>query len=423
MAQTVHPPRWLATTAALLISFSFTYAQTQGGGTTGGSSGTSTGTSKGGATSTGSKTGSKTDPDPVGTIEPHRTPQMLRPACLQGNVVFSDGTPASNGVTVGCGRGGRMIGVQTGTKGRFSITVLRNAQLTNGPTYGPMGGRAKRSSGNRGGAYMGHSSSLTVTSAGMLMGCVLQANLAGYRSSKIDLSGHWIDDPDIGTLILTPLAKVEGLTISATSLLAPKKAQKALENGKKEFENQNWESAQKQFEKAVGLHENYAEAWFELGRLQEALDQPAAAREAYAKSVAADEHYIGPYVRLALLDLGQGRWDEAAAHTRLVLKLNPYDFPEVYYYDSVANLKLGESAAAEKSARETIKLDEHRRFPQVEHILGMSLAYQNNYAEAAVHLRKYLELLPQAPNSEQVKEHLAQVESASLTAQPVARQP
>ena len=108
--------------------------------------------------------------------------------------------------------------------------------------------------------------------------------------------------------------------------------------------------------------------------------------------------------------------------TQHVLKLNPYDFPEVYYYDAVANLKLGDSAAAERSARETIKLDAHRRFPHVEQILGMSLAYQDNFAEAAIHLKKYLELLPQAPNAGQVKQHLAQVESALVAKEPVARQ-
>ena len=42
---------------------------------------------------------------------------------------------------------------------------------------------------------------------------------------------HYMDNPDIGTIILHRLGKVDGLTVSVVSALAPKDARKAYEKG------------------------------------------------------------------------------------------------------------------------------------------------------------------------------------------------
>src|SRR5205809_80391 len=61
-----------------------------------------------------------------------------------------------------------------------------------------------------------------------LMGCEIRAALPGFRSDVVNLSGRRaFDNPDVGTIVLHRLANVEGVTISAVSLQAPKDAKKA----------------------------------------------------------------------------------------------------------------------------------------------------------------------------------------------------
>jgi hypothetical protein len=70
-------------------------------------------------------------------------------------------------------------------------------------------------------------------------GCVLQAALAGYRSSQV-----FVRDPDafetleVGTVVLYPITEGGGPTVSTKTLQIPPKAQKAYDNALKELGKQ-----------------------------------------------------------------------------------------------------------------------------------------------------------------------------------------
>jgi cytochrome c-type biogenesis protein CcmH/NrfG len=53
-----------------------------------------------------------------------------------------------------------------------------------------------------------------------------------------------------------------------------------------------------------------------------------------------------------------------------------------------------------------------QRFPQVVHLLGLALATQGEYGEAALHLKKFLELAPDSPAAEAARRQLAAAEAA-----------
>ena len=76
-----------------------------------------------------------------------------------------------------------------------------------------------------------------------------------------------MDNPNVGTLVIFPLTKDSGLSVSATSASAPKDARKALEKGVSEARKQKYDQAEKELRKAVDLHPKYAEAWLELGKV------------------------------------------------------------------------------------------------------------------------------------------------------------
>src|SRR5690606_33034094 len=100
--------------------------------------------------------------------------------------------------------------------------------------------------------------------------CEIRARLAGYVSSSIPLAGRrFFSDPDIGVIVLRPIAGVEGDTVSATTGLAPKEAREELEDALDDIEDGKFDNAEKHLRKAVDLYEDFAAAWFELGGVLE----------------------------------------------------------------------------------------------------------------------------------------------------------
>ena len=423
--------RWLASVGlGVALAAGLGIAQTQGGG--GGGGGTSGGTGGGtGGNRGGGTRPPTTQPGPTAPGQPQtqfpgqtrqpqvqRFPEMRRPIYLQGKVVFEDGTPAPPNVLIERVCAGRPIPEgYTDSKGRFSFEVGRNAHLIPDASVGSYGTPPGLSPSQWGGGPFGGPD--TGVSERDLLGCELRARLAGYRSTSIELTGRkMFDNPNVGTIILHKLGDVSGYTISMSSLQAPKKAKKAFKKGVKEAGKKKWAKAQKEFEKAVAEYPKYAEAWYALGQVYQAQKNVAKAREAYEKAIEADQKYMNPYVKLALLDAMNNQWDKVAERTGLVLKRNPYDFPEAYFLNSMAHLNLKNNAEAEKAAREAIKMEYWKQRPQLEQILGLALAFQNQYEEAAVHLRRYLELTPNARNAPLVREQLSRLEQFLAQQQP-----
>ena len=62
------------------------------------------------------------------------------------------------------------------------------------------------------------------------------------------------------------------------------------------------------------------------------------------------------------------------------------------------------------SSRRAIALDGRHQLPRAEYILGRALAHRNDEAGAVEHMRRYLELLPQAPDAAVVR---AQITAAT----------
>ena len=204
-----------------------------------------------------------------------------------------------------------------------------------------------------------------------------------------------LDNPDVGTLFLHRLSNVEGLTISATSALAPKDATKALDKALDDEKKQKWQDAQKELNKAVSLYPKYAAAWYELGNVQREQKDIEGARQSYAKALEADPKFVSPYLELGDLAGREQKWQEAVDDTDRLLRLNPVDFPQAWYLNAVANFNLGKLDVAEKSAREGLSHDAAHHLPRINLLLGVILAQKHDYPGSAENLRNYLQILPE----------------------------
>jgi tetratricopeptide (TPR) repeat protein len=251
-----------------------------------------------------------------------------------------------------------------------------------------------------------------------LRDCELQAALPGFSSESIQLSSKLSDfaSTDIGRVLLHRIAQVEGSTISVTSALAPAPAIKAFDKGREQEKKNQWDKAQESFQKAVQLYPQYAVAWFELGRVQVQKNDATGARESFEKALAADPKYVSPYQGLAQLGANEKRWADVIEITDRLLKLNPVDFPEAWLLNSVGNYLGQNFEAAEKSARQGIKVDEAHRIPKLEYLLGMLLLRKQDYAGASQHMQLYLSLAKQPSELDEAHKQLAEIARLSAMA-------
>lgn len=395
-----------------------------------GTGGLGTGGSRG-TTSPGQMPGQRNDPFDPNNTRNQRMPEFERPIFFSGKVMMADGGPPPEPVQIErvC-NGNPRPEAWTDSKGRFSFQLGQNSAMMADASVSstdPFG-----SSGAGGGGFgnspgMGGMSSMGGRGRGIserdLMGCELRASLAGYRSDIVNLGGRRaMDNPDVGTIILRPLANVEGKTFSMTSQLAPKEAKKAYDKGIDLLKKKKPAEAQKEFEKATTAYPKYAAAWHELGRVHEFGKNNAEAKKAYQQALAADNRFVKPYLQLAGIAAAEQNWKDVADTTDRIIRLDPIDYPQAYFFNSVANYNLQKYDDAEKSAREAVKRDERHQWPRAQYLLGILLAMKDEYAPAVENLKGYLKFAGNAPDNEQVQKQLSEIEKR-LSASAAAEQP
>jgi tetratricopeptide (TPR) repeat protein len=231
-------------------------------------------------------------------------------------------------------------------------------------------------------------------SNGQTANCDLQASLAGFTSDTVAVGTGYSDAESVrvGRIVLHRMENVEGLTVSATTAAAPGPARKALAKGREEEKKAKWEQAEKQFQKAVSLYSKFAVAWFELGMVQLQQSRPADARKAFEQSIAADSKYVNPYHGLMQLAMHEQNWKAVVDTTEKLLALNPVNFPDAWFANSVGYFYLQNLANSEKSARRGLAIDSDRHVPRLEYLLGLVLMKKSDYAEAARHFQIYLRM-------------------------------
>jgi tetratricopeptide (TPR) repeat protein len=384
---------------ALLISGAIVFAQQAPGGGRGGSAVPPVGTG--------------TNPSPNATNNTNNTcglncgPDLSRPIYISGKVSLTDGTPPPEPVRIEkvCNGSPRLAGY-TDSKGRFSFDAGRGATMFD-PTASAGDAMESNLPGMRGTRSVSRSTGLDTS----LLGCELRADLPGYRSDLVSLSSmRSLDNPDVGTIILHRIGNSDGLTISATSGLAPKDARKAFEKALEAESRKKFDEAQADLEKAVGIYPKYAAAWFQLGKLREESRDSAEGRKAYEQALVADAKYLPPLMSLSILSLKESDWTNLEKLTSRLLRLDPLNYPDAYYMNGVANLQLKQFDASEKSLREAIRLDPGKKNLRSYYVLGLAQASQGNFVESAETLRSFLNSSPNIPDVETVRQQLATVE-------------
>ncbi|HEY6345560.1 MAG TPA: tetratricopeptide repeat protein [Bryobacteraceae bacterium] len=326
------------------------------------------------------------------------------PALITGRVMVSgdSGPPAERAAIVRVCGGVAVRETYADSHGRFNFQLGERSPVPEAAADGSFSGNG----GSRGAGRSGE--------------CELRAEVPGYRSDSVFLSDRrGIDTGDVGTIFLHRLTAVHGFTISATTARAPKEARKLYERGLTAIRRDLPDAAQKSFQSAVDLYSKFAAAWFELGRVYERRDHIQQARESYGRAIEVDASYLNPYESLYRLDLKESNWQAAADRSDKVMRLNSYDFPGAFYVNALANLRLHNLDAAERSARKAAEIQGASAQPSANYVLGRVLAEKGEYAESAEALRLYLRHAFAGAERTNAEKLLRQVEHSGALGGPV----
>jgi hypothetical protein len=323
---------------------------------------------------------------------------------LSGRVVLPDGSPppSSAQIETVCG-GQRHVQGTTKTDGNFQFTLGRDptAAMSSARVSGPVGVDSD-SFGRAGGGGMDSLGHVDLTT------CEVRAVLPGYSSSVIQLGRRSVfESPELGNIILTPYGEKGDTSVSATTLQAPKNAQKAYENGLKQTRanKPNWDRAAKELAKAVELYPQFAEAWYELGEVRLRQQEVDKAKQAFEHSIEADGSFQKPYPPLSLIELKQGNKEEAARLADKAVSLNA-GLTEAHFYGAMAHFLLGDLERAGAAALKVKEQGRAQSYPRVLVILGDYFAQKEDFAASVENYQQYVELEPDSAMAEQVRKRL-----------------
>jgi len=395
-----HALSWLVLSTLLPLGLAQQSPPTSGGGNTGASGGNS-------------NKPVPVNPQPTTPVQPRPNFQTL---FITGTVVMEDGSIPPTGAVVE-----RVCGASIKKEAYVNSTGYFGFQIGGTPNVSVIQEADDDSFGRMGSFGRPMGSSGMLNSPGMpgnsgLMGCELRAQLSGYRSSIVTLdSFNPIGQLDVGTIVLYPIERVKGTTISLTDMKAPKEAKKAVERANKAVKSQKLGDAERDLKTAVEIYPEYATAWFQLGQVYQLEKRFDDAHNAYDKSIAADGKYVSPYIQLARLAGMDKKWQEVADITDKAMALDPLDFPEGFYFNSIANFTLNNMDAAERSARRAYRLDSQHRFPRVHLILAEILRRKQDFSGSIEQLQSYLKFAPEASDANQVRSTIAELQKSAKT--------
>src|SRR6267378_428647 len=323
---------------------------------------------------------------------------------LQGRVATSDGTAVPNDVLVEriCNASVRQQ-VHATSRGDFSMQMGSMAD-----SFLDASASGERASQDG----VASRASRTGIPRRELTNCELRASASGFHSSVINLVDldNFGGSIDVGVIVVRRGTKIEGMTLSATPYKAPKDARRAYEKGLQAERKGKLADARKYFETAVEIYPSFANAWFQLGIVLQKENQKDGARKAYTQATTIDTKFLPPYLSLASMAYETGNWTDVLNFTGYILDLDPLNYADAYFYNTVANYKLNKFEDAEKSGLKAEHLDLRTRFPQLHLLLAEIFARKNNYATAISEIQTYLELAPHAKNADQLREQLAKLE-------------
>jgi cytochrome c-type biogenesis protein CcmH/NrfG len=242
--------------------------------------------------------------------------------------------------------------------------------------------------------------------------CYLQATLAGFVSTHIDISNMSIstfggnsNEKTMPDLVLSPRDSGDaGNVVLISESDAPGKARSLYKAALKALDANNTDEGIKQLELAVQAVPKFADGWNILGALYERQKMFMEARDALEHALAANPKLVSPYLRIARISNKLGDWDAATKAEDSLLKIDKRFYPEIYLQQAITRTEQKDYTGAEESAKTALSLDpKHQHVSRAEYVLGRIALEKGDLAAAKQDIVSYISMDPTAPDIEKIQ--------------------
>ena len=245
--------------------------------------------------------------------------------------------------------------------------------------------------------------------------CYLRATLAGFISTRIDMSNMSLsifagssNEKTMPDLVLSPRDSGDAQkVVLIPESDAPGKARPLYKAALLALDANNTEDGIKQLQLAVRAVPKFADGWNILGALYERQTMFKEAREALQHALEANPKLVSPYLRIARISNKLGDWDAAIKAEDALLKVEKRFYPEIYLQQAISRTELKDYAGAEESAKTALDLDpKHQHVNRAEYVLGRIALEKGDLAAARQHIASYITLDPTSPDIEKIQAQL-----------------
>jgi tetratricopeptide (TPR) repeat protein len=241
--------------------------------------------------------------------------------------------------------------------------------------------------------------------------CDLRADVAGYKSSVINLMNPGAFDSDLGVIWLHRVRTTpDDDVVSIWTLRAPKDAMKDFTRGEDLLRTGKLDQAAESFYNAVTIDPQFAEAWFFLGKTQFGLQSDKAAQDSLERATDLDDKMVGAWEVLGYIAVNRQDWTEAAGYLDRAVHMAPQSSAFAWYMDAIADYQLGRFDEAEQRLRTEIKLDPQMRNRRAPFLLSLILVSREELPQAVQTLRSYLAGSPDPGDVPQARSMLARLD-------------
>jgi Tfp pilus assembly protein PilF len=239
--------------------------------------------------------------------------------------------------------------------------------------------------------------------------CVLRVNHTGYSSTSVEVSGV---DTIHTTLELPPIklrpTAPDPYTLDFSEKNIPGRVKKDWVAASKAVDNQNLPEVAQHLAEVTAASPKAAQAWQDLGIVDEKLEKPTQARTAYEQAIAIDSRLLPVYVTLARVCVKTKDWNCVAKSAETLISLDSKNnYPEIYLHQAVARYELKDLKGAEQSVKEAIRLAPKTILPRAQYVLGRIEEANGDPKGAKQHMDEYLRLEPGAPDADVIRGHIA----------------
>lgn len=240
--------------------------------------------------------------------------------------------------------------------------------------------------------------------------CVLRVDHKGYTSTVVEVSGL---DGSLHTTIDLPPIKLHPTvadpdTLDFSDKNIPGRARKDWVAASKAVDSQNLPEVAQHLEQVTAAAPKAAQAWQDLGIVDEKLDKPAEARTAYERAIDIDAKLLPVYVTLARVCIKTKDWNCAAKTAETLISLDGKNsYPEIYLHQAVARYELKDLKGAQESVEKALRMAPKHSLPRAEYVLGRILEAKGDLKGAEQHMEEYLKLQPAAPDIDVIRGHIA----------------